>query len=153
MALAAALFVLLSGCTAAPEASPSLSGVSASAAIQTPSPSVQTPAAAATSASTSATIATPSAAAGSTKTAVADGFYYSKLDDALKKRITGMSFPKNEKDAKITYDDLRYVGLKYYDFDGNVHSDGELIVNAKLAKEVTEIFYTRLNTRLRPSGW
>ena len=70
---------------------------------------------------------------------VAEGFYYLPLTDALKKRITGMSFPQGE--AQITYDDLRYIRLKYFDFEGQVHEDGELIVHAGLAAEVTEIFY------------
>jgi hypothetical protein len=75
------------------------------------------------------------------KVPVADGFYYFKLNDRIKKIITGMSYPADDKDCSITYGDLRYIRLRYYDFNGNVHDDGELIVNAKLAKEVTEIFY------------
>ena len=75
------------------------------------------------------------------KVVIADGFYYYKLNDEIKKRITGMSFPSDIEDSKITYGDLRYIRLKYYDFSGGVHDDGELIVNAKLAEEVTQIFY------------
>ncbi len=67
-------------------------------------------------------------------------FYYQALDDALKKRITGMSFPEEGEECRIKYDDLRYVVLLYCDFDGNTH-EGELIVHRKVAKEVTEIFY------------
>lgn len=74
------------------------------------------------------------------KVTIEDGFYYYKLNDAIKKRITGMSFPSNGSE-EITYDDLRYIRLKYYDFGGNEHDDGELIVNVKLAAEVTRIFY------------
>ena len=70
---------------------------------------------------------------------IAEGFYYQKLDDALKKRITGMSYPANDENCIITYDDLRYIGLQYVDFDGKEH-EGELIVHKKLAKEVTQIF-------------
>lgn len=70
---------------------------------------------------------------------VADGFCYYKLTDSLKYRITGMSYP-NEGSDVITYDDLRYIELLHYDFDGNIKK-GELIVNALVAKEVTEIFY------------
>lgn len=70
---------------------------------------------------------------------LADGFYYQKLDDALKKRITGMSYPADDKDCVITYDDLRYIGLLYVDFDGKEHA-GELIVHKKLAKEISKIF-------------
>jgi hypothetical protein len=75
------------------------------------------------------------------RTVVADGFYYMELTDELKARITGMSFPADPSDSAITYADLRYVRLKYYDFEGNVHDDGELIVHAELAEEVAQIFY------------
>lgn len=81
-------------------------------------------------------IPTPSA----DKVVLAEGFYYMKLDDALKSRITGYSYPADDSDARISYVDLRYIKLLHYDFDGNV-LEGELIVHAKLAAEVMEIFY------------
>lgn len=87
------------------------------------------------------TLAPTSKPTADSKTVVlAEGFYYKKLDDALKKRITGMSYPSDVESCKVSYDDLRYIKLLHYDFDGNVH-EGELIVNAKLADEVMEIFY------------
>lgn len=70
-----------------------------------------------------------------------DGFYYYELNDEIKERITGISYPKEDKNCQVKYDDLRYIRLKYYDFEGNVHDDGELIVNYQVAQEVTEIFY------------
>lgn len=51
-----------------------------------------------------------------------------------------MSYPENDPYCAITYDDLRYIRLLYYDFEGIVH-EGELMVNAQLAEEVTRIFY------------
>ena len=51
-----------------------------------------------------------------------------------------MSYPADDKNIAITYDDLRYIGLLYVDFDGKEH-EGELIVHKKLAKEVTQIFH------------
>ena len=69
-----------------------------------------------------------------------DGFYYIKLTASIKKRITGISYP-NRKGLKITYNDLRYVQVKYYDFDGKEHDDGELIVNRKVADDVLKIFH------------
>ncbi|MDL2236043.1 M15 family metallopeptidase, partial [Christensenellaceae bacterium OttesenSCG-928-L17] len=57
----------------------------------------------------------------------------------LKERITGMSFPEGGTGGVIGYDDLRYVRILYYDFEGTVHK-GELIVHRKLAKEVVKIF-------------
>ncbi len=74
------------------------------------------------------------------KVTLTEGFYYIKLSDDIKQRITGMSYPKDDEDIMISYDDLRYIKLKYVDFQGNLHS-GELIVNKKLADEVMEIFY------------
>ncbi len=74
------------------------------------------------------------------KTVIVDGFYYVKLDDNIKQLITGFSYPKDDTDCEISYDDLRYIKLMHYDFEGNV-KEGELIVNAALADEVTEIFY------------
>ncbi len=86
----------------------------------------------------------PTAAPAETKTddtvTIADGFTYMKLNDEIKQRITGMSYPADDDDIAISYDDLRYIKIKHYDFDGNV-KDGELIVNKKLAKDVTKIFY------------
>ncbi len=70
-----------------------------------------------------------------------DGFYYYELNDEIKERITGISYPKDDEGHQVKYDDLRYIRLKYYDFEGNVHDDGELIVNYQVAQEVTEIFY------------
>lgn len=69
-----------------------------------------------------------------------EAFYYMPLNDEIKNRITGMSFPSEDEDCLITYDDLRYVSLLYCDFEAEVHV-GELIVNRKVAKEVTMIFY------------
>ncbi|HWR24059.1 MAG TPA: M15 family metallopeptidase [Feifaniaceae bacterium] len=68
-----------------------------------------------------------------------DGFFYMELNDVIKKRITGLSYPENDRKAKIRYGDLRYVCILYYDFKGNVKA-GELIVHRKLADEVMEIF-------------
>ncbi len=70
---------------------------------------------------------------------LADGFGYYELTDELKQRITGMSYPEEGSDI-IGYDDLRYIELLYYDFDGDVN-EGELIVNKQVAQEVTQIFY------------
>jgi hypothetical protein len=69
---------------------------------------------------------------------VADGFCYYELTDKIIERITGMSYPA-QGSSKISYEDLRYIELLYYDFDGNV-KQGELIVNKKVADEVTVIF-------------
>ncbi len=98
-----------------------------------------TPSPAASPTPTATPHVTPASTPDSGRVEIADGFYYQKLDDSLKERITGMSYPANDEDCVITYDDLRYIGLLYVDFDGKEHK-GELIVHKKLAKEVTKIF-------------
>lgn len=65
------------------------------------------------------------------------GFTYRKLTPAIKKKITGVSYRKN---PYITYNDLRYIRVLYYDFHGDIQS-GELIVNKKIVKKVVKIFY------------
>lgn len=67
---------------------------------------------------------------------LSDGFYYEKINDALKEYITGKSYKEND---KISYDDLRHVVVDYVNFDGQTCS-GELIVNAKVAEDVVAIF-------------
>ena len=96
------------------------------------------------------TTSTPSVAA-------VDSFCYEELTDEVKARITGISYPITEEEAdslavpavnmisdpaalQISYDDLRYLKVLYYDFDGNVQ-EGELICNAFIAEDLKEIFY------------
>ncbi len=74
------------------------------------------------------------------KTVIADGFYYVELNDEIKRLITGLSYPTDDTNCEISYDELRYINLLHYDFEGNI-KEGALIVNAALADEVTEIFY------------
>ena len=96
------------------------------------------------------TTSTPSVAA-------VDSFYYEELTDEVKARITGISYPITEEEAdslavpavnlvsdpatlQISYDDLRYLKVLYYDFNGNIQ-EGELICNAFIAEDLKEIFY------------
>lgn len=67
-----------------------------------------------------------------------EGFFYEPLTDAVKERITGISYP--ESGCTVPYEDLNYVGLKYIDFDGQEQS-GELICNKAVAQDMAEIFY------------
>lgn len=46
----------------------------------------------------------------------------------------------SETKLAITYDDLRYVHILHYDFDGNL-AEGELICNKSIAQDLVEIFY------------
>ena len=89
--------------------------------------------------------------------AAVDSFCYEELTDKVKARITGISYPITEEEAdslaipavnlvsdpaalQISYDDLRYLKVLYYDFDGNVQ-EGELICNVSIAEDLKEIFY------------
>ena len=92
-----------------------------------------------------------------TSVAAVDSFCYEELTDEVKARITGISYPITEEEAdslaipavnlvsdpatlQISYDDLRYLKVLYYDFDGNVQ-EGELICNVSIAEDLKEIFY------------
>lgn len=65
------------------------------------------------------------------------GFYYHNISNALKKKMEGKSYIKNK---HISYKDLRYIKVKYYNFQGKVKT-GEIIVNKKIAQDTVEIFY------------
>lgn len=83
---------------------------------------------------------------GMARTTYADGFYCVELNDALRARITGLSYPAAGTGGRIGYDDLRYVRIRHVDFDGVEHV-GELIVNAGVADEIMEIFHALYEAR------
>lgn len=74
-------------------------------------------------------------------------FYYEPLSENLQRYITGISYPavnrgdfSEQPDIAITYDELRYVHVLHYDFDGTM-TEGELICNAAIADDLLDIFY------------
>ena len=74
-----------------------------------------------------------------------DDFYYEPISDKLQRYMTGISYPDTSasEDAdqpEIGFEELRYVHILHYDFEGNVRP-GELICNEYIAQDVTEIFY------------
>lgn len=86
-----------------------------------------------------------------------DGFFYQPLTDAIVAKITGISYPVSEsivpalsiqavnviadqEELAISYDDLCYMNVLYYDFNGEVQT-GELICNKGIAQDFIEIFY------------
>lgn len=88
-----------------------------------------------------------------------EGFFYQPLNDAVIARITGISYPVSETIAPalalpatnvvsdeeaaalaVSYDDLRYLNVLYYDYNGEVQT-GELICNKGIAQDLVEIFY------------
>ncbi len=71
------------------------------------------------------------------RTTYEDGFYYEPLTDEVKKKITGISYP--ESGCTVPYEDLSYVGLLYFDFNGQEQT-GELICNKAIAQDMVEIF-------------
>ena len=85
------------------------------------------------------------------RTTLSDGFYYEPLSEKLQRYITGVSYPVTVdnsdsssetllKSVEISYDDLRYVHIRHYNFEGNP-AEGELICNKAIAQDLTEIFY------------
>lgn len=87
-----------------------------------------------------------------------EGFYYEPVSDNLRRYMTGISYPlaQTPKDAvaagtvpadsnkeeapAVTWEELRYVHIWHYDFDGNP-AEGELICNEYIAQDLVEIFY------------
>lgn len=87
-----------------------------------------------------------------------EGFYYEPISDNLRRYVTGISYPGVQTSAddggsdtvttgtdaevtpKISLDELRYVHILHYDFDGNP-AEGELICNEYIAQDLVEIFY------------
>ena len=72
-----------------------------------------------------------------------DGFSYEPLSEEIILRIAGLSYPRDSitnpaKDV-IPLQDLRYVKIRYVDFDGK-KQNGELICNQKIAQDLVEIF-------------
>ena len=66
-------------------------------------------------------------------------FYHMQLTDELKTYITGRSYPDTDKPLQISYEELEYVHVIHYDFEGQIQ-EGELICNQAIAQDLTEIF-------------
>jgi hypothetical protein len=65
-----------------------------------------------------------------------DGFTSQPIPEKIREFMKGRTFHDN---PNITFDDLAYLSVRYYDFGHNV-AEGELIVAENLAEEVLEIF-------------
>lgn len=73
----------------------------------------------------------------------ADAFYYEPLSDNLRRYITGISYPTTDAEEEtlaVSYDELRYLHILHYDFEGNI-AEGELICNEYIAQDLVEIFH------------
>lgn len=47
-------------------------------------------------------------------------FFYTALTEDIRQRIMGKSYPDTEEPLQISYDDLAYVHVLYYDFDAQI---------------------------------
>lgn len=67
-----------------------------------------------------------------------DGFLFisQPVPDAVKARMQGKSMPET---ATISYDELRYLTVFHYDYEGNIRK-GELVCNKAIAKDLLFIF-------------
>lgn len=67
-----------------------------------------------------------------------NGYWFASypIPDTVKARMQGKSMKEN---ANIGYDQLRYLTLPYYDFDGHVQK-GELVCNKAIAHDLLYIF-------------
>ena len=63
-------------------------------------------------------------------------FSYTPIPEDVKEKMLGLSMPEN---IPISFDELSYLTLSYYGFDGNTHV-GEMIVNKEVAPDVVDIF-------------
>ena len=63
-------------------------------------------------------------------------FVAQPIPDVVKARMQGKSMPEN---ATINYDELRYLTVSHYDFEGNIKK-GELVCNKAIAKDLLFIF-------------
>ena len=79
-----------------------------------------------------------SLAPASDRVTVQNGFYYESLQTEVMDYIKGVSYPAEDTDV-ISQEDFRYVHVLHIGADGNVHG-GELIVNKKIAEDITDIF-------------
>lgn len=69
-----------------------------------------------------------------------NGFFYEPLNETIKNRITGISYPADDSNAEIHYDNLCYVNVLYYNFNDR-EKVGEIICNKAIAQDLVEIFY------------
>lgn len=79
------------------------------------------------------------------RVSLSEDFYYEPLSNNLRRYITGVSYPATDTEEEaaalaVSCDDLRYVHVLHYDFDGNP-AEGELICNEYIAQDLVEIFY------------
>ncbi|MEA5004119.1 MAG: M15 family metallopeptidase [Christensenella sp.] len=120
----------VSGCTGQPPAAPSPSSTTVTSVPSSPAKTPE-PSPAPTPTPEPAPSPTPEG-----MVALAEGFTYESVPQDVRERMMGKSYPEG---CPVPFDDLRYVRIKHIGFDGLMH-EGELIVNAKIADDILEIF-------------
>ncbi len=65
-------------------------------------------------------------------------FVSQSIPEAVKARMQGKSMPDN---ATIGFDELRYLTLYHYDYEGNIQK-GEMVCNQAIAHDLLSIFKT-----------
>lgn len=71
-----------------------------------------------------------------------EDFYYEPVSDNLRRYMTGISYPATdtaEALPEITFDQLKYVHILHYNFDGQ-SVEGELVCHESIAADLVEIF-------------
>ena len=66
-------------------------------------------------------------------------FYWNELNESVIERITGKSFPSDSYNIEISYEDLAFVHVLYYNFKNEV-CEGEIVCNKIIANDLVEIF-------------
>ena len=72
-------------------------------------------------------------------------FTAEKIPPRVEARMRGSSYPE-EGTAAVSLDELRYLRLSYYDFNG-VPPTGEMVCNAAIAQDLLEIFEALFEAR------
>ena len=72
------------------------------------------------------------------------GFSADTIPPSVKQRMLGRSYP--EEGARIDWSDLRYLKLRYYDFNGQVQK-GEMVCNKAIASDLLHIFLELFKAR------
>jgi len=131
------LFCLgLVGCGADKESAPGRAEVTDAPTV---TPAVATPAPTVTPTATPTPTPTPTPTAEPTPEGMvmlAEGFTYQPIPMEVQERMKGKSYPEG---CPVPMEDLRYARVLHVGFDGETH-EGELVVNAKIADAVLEIF-------------
>ncbi len=90
----------------------------------------------------------PGSAAFASLEEAGDYFYSEELSEDLKHYMTGISYPLDDSDIEIRWENLRHVAVLHYNFDGEV-TQGELVCNEAIAQDLVEIFFELFRNEYR----